>query len=62
MMITKLIKKIVLLAALVMVAAAAFAHAGDYSQLAKSAGLTQEQAAGMTLNEIAEANASTTGT
>ena len=55
-MVTKPFQKMMFVTALLMVgAASAQAQTNDYSQLAKSAGLTTEQAAGMTLDEIAEA-------
>jgi len=49
-------KKLVLLTIFIAAGAvSAQAQAQKYDQLAKSAGLTQEQAAGMSLDEIAEA-------
>ena len=51
-----MLKKLVLLAIFVAAGAiSAQAQSPNYAQLAKSAGLTQEQAAGMSLDEIAEA-------
>jgi hypothetical protein len=50
-----MLKKFVLIAVFVAAGAISAQAQTQHSQLAKSAGLTQEQAAGMSLDDIAEA-------